>query len=79
MKPTPGKGARLTEGPVSTAIFSLMLPMILGMLAIVVNNLAGAFFVARVSTEQLAAISFTFPVCRSIAETFAVVEFEINA
>jgi putative MATE family efflux protein len=62
MKPTPGKGARLTEGPVSTAIFSLMLPMILGMLAIVVNNLAGAFFVARVSTEQLAAISFTFPV-----------------
>ena len=62
MKPPPGKGARLTEGPVSTAIFSLMLPMILGMLAIVVNNLAGAFFVARVSTEQLAAISFTFPV-----------------
>ena len=62
MKPSQGKGARLTEGPVSTAIFSLMLPMILGMLAIVVNNVAGAFFIARVSTEQLAAISFTFPV-----------------
>jgi putative MATE family efflux protein len=39
-----------------------MLPMMLGMLAIVVNNVAGAFFIARVSTEQLAAISFTFPV-----------------
>jgi putative MATE family efflux protein len=62
MKPPQGKGARLTEGPVSKAIFSLMLPMMLGMLAIVVNNVAGAFFVARVSTEQLAAISFTFPV-----------------
>ena len=62
MKPAPGKGARLTEGPVSKAIFSLMLPMMLGMLAIVVNNVAGAFFIARVSTEQLAAISFTFPV-----------------
>jgi len=62
MKPTQGKGARLTEGPVSTAIFSLMLPMMLGMLAIVVNNVAGAFFVARISTEQLAAVSFTFPV-----------------
>ena len=62
MKPSPGKGARLTEGPVSKAILSLMLPMMLGMLAIVVNNVAGAFFVARVSTEQLAAISFTFPV-----------------
>ena len=62
MKPAPGKGARLTEGPVSKAILSLMVPMMLGMLAIVVNNVAGAFFIARVSTEQLAAISFTFPV-----------------
>ncbi len=62
MKPATARGARLTEGPVSAAIFSLMLPMMLGMLAIVVNNLAGAFFVARISTEQLAAISFTFPV-----------------
>lgn len=62
MNPPKGKGARLTEGPVSSAIFSLMLPMMLGMLAIVVNNVAGAFFVARISTEQLAAVSFTFPV-----------------
>jgi len=62
MKPGTGKGARLTEGPVSTAIFSLMVPMLLGMMAIVINNVAGAFFIARVSTEQLAAVSFTFPV-----------------
>jgi len=62
MKPGAGKGARLTEGPVSTAIFSLMVPMLLGMMAIVINNVAGAFFIARVSTEQLAAVSFTFPV-----------------
>lgn len=62
MKPPQGKGARLTEGPISKAIFSLMLPMMLGMMAVVVNNVAGAFFVARISTEQLAAVSFTFPV-----------------
>ncbi|MBL8198732.1 MAG: MATE family efflux transporter [Chromatiales bacterium] len=62
MKPAAGKRARLTEGPISKAIFSLMLPMMLGMVAIITNNLAGAFFIARVSTEQLAAISFTFPV-----------------
>lgn len=62
MKPPAGKRARLTEGPVSKAILSLMLPMMLGMVAILTNNLAGAFFIARVSTEQLAAISFTFPV-----------------
>jgi putative MATE family efflux protein len=57
-----GKRARLTEGPIGRNILSLMLPMMLGMIAIVVNNVAGAFFIARVSTEQLAAISFTFPV-----------------
>jgi putative MATE family efflux protein len=55
-------GARLTEGPVGKSILSLMVPMMLGMVAIVTNNLAGAFFIARVSTDQLAAISFTFPV-----------------
>jgi putative MATE family efflux protein len=59
----PGKsGARLTEGPIGRNIFSLMVPMMLGMVAIITNNLAGAFFIARVSTDQLAAISFTFPV-----------------
>lgn len=62
MKPPAGKRARLTEGPISKAILSLMLPMMLGMVAIVTNNLAGAYFVAQVSTEQLAAITFTFPV-----------------
>jgi putative MATE family efflux protein len=62
MKPAAGKRARLTEGPVSKAILSLMLPMMLGMVAIVTNNLAGAYFVAQISTEQLAAITFTFPV-----------------
>jgi len=62
MKPSPNKGARLADGPIDRAIFSLMLPMMLGMLAIVINGVAGAFFVARVSTDQLAAVSFTFPV-----------------
>jgi putative MATE family efflux protein len=56
------KRARLTEGPISRNIFSLMVPMMMGMVAVVINNLAGAFFIARVSTDQLAAISFTFPV-----------------
>lgn len=62
MKPAVRKGGRLTEGPVNRTIYSLMLPMMLGMLAIVINNVAGAFFIARVSTDQLAAVSFTFPV-----------------
>lgn len=57
-----GNRGRLTDGPVGKTIFSLMVPMMLGMVAIVINNVAGAFFVARISTDQLAAISFTFPV-----------------
>ncbi len=61
MKPA-GKGARLAEGPISRAVFSMMVPMLMGMIALVVNNLAGALFIARISTDQLAAISFTFPV-----------------
>jgi len=61
MKPGQKRG-RLTEGPIGRTIYSLMLPMLLGMMAIVVNNLAAAFFIARVSTDQLAAVSFTFPV-----------------
>lgn len=61
MKPA-GKGARLVDGPIGKTVLSLMVPMLIGMLAIVTNSLAGAFFIARVSTEQLAAISFTFPV-----------------
>jgi putative MATE family efflux protein len=62
MKPAARGGARLTDGAISKTVYSLMVPMALGMIAIVVNNLAGAFFIARVSTDQLAAISFTFPV-----------------
>lgn len=62
MKPPASKRSLLTEGRVSSNIFSLMIPMALGMIAVVMNNVVGAFFIARVSTEQLAAISFTFPV-----------------
>lgn len=57
-----GKGPRLAEGPVGKAIVSMMVPIMFGMIAIVVNNVAGAFFVAKISTEQLAAITFTFPI-----------------
>lgn len=66
MKPA-GNSARLAEGPIGKAVFSMMVPMLLGMIAMVVNNLAGAIFVARISIDQLAAISFTFPVSFIVA------------
>lgn len=61
MKPA-GNRARLADGPIGPTILSLMVPMMLGMIALMVNNLAGAFFVGRIGTDQLAAVAFTFPV-----------------
>lgn len=67
MSPSRNRGAVLTEGPLHRTILSLMLPMSLGMIAIVTNNIAGAYFIAQVSTDQLAAVSFTFPVSFIVA------------
>lgn len=59
----PGKGApRLTQGSVGESIRSLMLPMMMGMIALISYNLADTYFVGQIGTMELAAISFTFPV-----------------
>jgi len=59
----PGKGSRnLTEGPVGGSIRSLMMPMMIGMLALFSYNIADTYFVGQIGTMELAAISFTFPV-----------------
>jgi len=62
-KKSPGRGgARLTEGPVGESIRSLMLPMLMGMIALISYNLADTYFVSQIGTLELAAIAFTFPV-----------------
>jgi len=61
MKPA-ASGARLVEGPVSKSIFSLMLPMMVGMAALISYNVADTFFVGQLGTLELAAMTFTFPV-----------------
>lgn len=62
MKPSTGARPKLTEGPVGPAIRSLMLPMMLGMVALLSYNVADTYFVGQLGTVELAAISFTFPV-----------------
>jgi len=52
----------LTQGPVSGALLRLAVPMTVGILAVFGFNLADTLFVSRLGTDQLAAISFTFPV-----------------
>jgi len=54
--------ANLTEGPVGRRLVYLTGPMIMGIFAMVVFNLADTYFVAQLGTIPLAAMSFTFPV-----------------
>lgn len=61
MKPD-SSGPRLTQGTVGGAIRSLMLPMLMGMVALISYNIADTYFVGQLGTLELAAISFTFPV-----------------
>ena len=53
---------RLTEDPIGKSIMSLMLPMMVGMIAIVSYNIVDTFFIGQIGTLELAAVSFTFPV-----------------
>lgn len=53
---------RLVEGPVGKTLITLTIPMILGIVSMVVFNLVDTFFVGRLGTTELAALSFTFPV-----------------
>ena len=54
--------ASLTEQSVSRTIFRLALPMLAGTFAINAYNLTDAWFVSRLGTNPLAAMSFAMPV-----------------
>jgi len=56
------KNALLTEGPVGKVLVKLTIPMIFGMVGIVAFHLVDAFFVGQLGAQELAALSFTFPV-----------------
>jgi len=53
---------KLTEGPVGRHLIALAVPMLGGTFAITAYNLTDAWFVSRLGTLPLAAMSFTFPV-----------------
>lgn len=52
----------LTNGSVPRHLFRLTLPMIWGIFAIISVQIADTYFIAKLGTVELAAISFTFPV-----------------
>ena len=54
--------ALLVEGSIGKILVTLTIPMIFGMVGIIAFNLVDTFFVGRLGTRELAALSFTFPV-----------------
>ena len=56
----------LTAGKISNQLIKLTLPMVWGIFALVAFNLADTYYVGQLGTEQLAAMSFTFPVVMTL-------------
>jgi putative MATE family efflux protein len=56
------RSAVLTKNPVGMTLIKLTIPMIGGMIGMVIFNLVDTYFVGKLGTDQLAAMSFTFPV-----------------
>ena len=56
------KSALLVRDPVGKTITGMTLPLMGGIYAMIAFMLADTYFVSRLGTTALAAISFTFPV-----------------
>jgi len=57
---------KLTEGPINPALLKLAGPMALGIVFILAVNLADTFYIARLGTDPLAAMTFTFPIVSGV-------------
>lgn len=56
------RSKNLTEGNIKKQLFSLTWPMLFGMMGMVIFNLVDTYFVGRLGVNQLAAMSFSFPI-----------------
>ncbi|EWG99880.1 hypothetical protein [Halomonas sp. BC04] len=60
-RPSPRPVRReLLEGPIAATLLRKSLPVVGGMIAMLSFNLVDSWFIARLGTEPLAAVSFTF-------------------
>lgn len=57
---------RLTDGSVGSHLVKLSIPMLFNILTVVAFNLTDTYFVAQLGTEELAAMSLTFPVIATL-------------
>ena len=51
----------------SLVLAKLTGPMILGIMGMIIFNLVDTYFVGRLGTKELAALSFTFPVVMTVS------------
>ena len=56
------RNKNLTKGNIKKQLFNLTWPMLFGMLGIVIFNLVDTYFIGQLGVQQLAAMSFSFPV-----------------
>ncbi len=61
------RSGRVLEGHPGRVLLSMALPMMVGVFGMVAFNLADTYFVGRLGTRPLAALSFTFPVVFIVA------------
>lgn len=59
--------SNLTEGKVPQLLAKLTLPMIFGMFSTIAFNMVDTYFVAMLGTNELAAMTFTFPIVMIIS------------
>jgi putative MATE family efflux protein len=62
----------MLKGDIKSTLISMTVPMILGMILLMTFSIVDTFFVSLIGTNELAAISFTFPV------TFTVISLNIG-
>lgn len=60
------RSADLLQDPIQPTLVRLTVPMMFGMVSLMLFNLADAWFVGKLGTDPLAALSFTFPISFSI-------------
>ena len=62
----------MLEGEINQTLIRMTIPMILGMFILMTFGLVDTFFISLLGTQELAAISFTFPI------TFTVISLNIG-
>jgi len=59
--------AKLVQGNIASQLIRMALPMLLGISSMVIFNITDTFYIARLGTVPLAAISYTFPVILTVS------------